>query len=355
MIVSWNVQVATWTANNRYPGIFRTVRRRISAKMGPDLGEEKLRILSFGCSTGSEVSTLRSYFPDATIYGCDINESALKAASEVLFLDEAMLFKSSPEKIAKYGPFDIIFAMSVLCRFPESMELRSENLNSIYQFSDFERTVNVLTQSLRKGGILCLYNTNYSFLHLPISKSFRIVRSPLIGTSGFVDRFDASGTRLTRCEQLGPYYVHRIHQPQDFDDAFDFTASIFEEDGKETADIYIPFSTEKEITSFTPPKFFRFGPDLNVCAQKGLVATALGYWFEDGVDGHHVIRAWHRTTPSGQVQQGQSWAVKSDVGGRDALSADSELNLETTPQPVRLNRVFRTVRSVKRRIYARLS
>jgi hypothetical protein len=355
MIVSWNVQVSTWTANNRYPGIFRTVRKRVAAKLGPDLGEGKLKILSFGCSTGSEVSTLRSYFPEAIIFACDINQSALDSASEVLLLDEAIIFKSDPEEIAKHGPFDIIFAMSVLCRFPESMGEQISNLNSIYRFSDFERTVSVLTGNLRRGGILCLYNTNYSFLQLPISKGFRIVRSPLIGTSGFVDRFDASGERLTWCEQVGPYYVHRIHRGQSFDEAFDFTASIFEDDDTEMSDIFIPFSAESQITSFAAPQLFRFGPDLNACAHKKLVAAALGYWFEDRVDGHHLVRAWHRTTPSGEVLQGKSWAVKSDIRGRDALLADSALNLQAAPQAVRLNRVFRTIRSVKRRIRAQSS
>ena len=355
MIVSWNIQVATWTTNNRYPGIFRTVRRRVAAKLGPDLGEGKLKILSFGCSTGSEVSTLRSYFPEAIICACDINQSALASASEALLLDEAIIFKSSPEEIAKHGPFDIIFAMSVLCRFPESMGTQINNLNDIYRFSDFERVVRVLTENLRKGGMLCLYNTNYSFLQLPLSEGFRIVRSPLIGTRGFVDQFDASGERLTWCEQVGPYYVHRIHRGGNLDEAFDFTASIFEYDDTETSDIFIPFSAESQITSFAPPQLFRFGPDLNACANKGLVAAALGYWFEDGVDGHHIVRAWHRTTPSGEILQGKSWAAKSDIRGRDALRADSALNLQAAPQAARTNRVFRTIRSVKKRIRTQLS
>jgi SAM-dependent methyltransferase len=353
--VSWNVQVATWTSNNRYPGIFRTARRRIAAKFGSNLGEGKLRILSFGCSTGSEVSTLRSYFPNAMIFACDVNASALQSAAELLLLDEAVIFMSSPEEIEKYGPFDIIFAMSVLCRFPESMDQKLNDLNAIYRFSDFERTINILSGSLRKGGLLCLYNTNYSFLELPLAKGYRIVRSPLIGTGGFVDRFDSSGQRLTLCEHKGPYYVHRIHRRQSVDETFDFTASIFEEDGNETSDIDVPVSTESPIIGSAPAHLFRFGPDLNVCAEQGLIATALGYWFEDGADDPHLIRAWHSTTPSGQIRQGKSWVVKTDIGIRDVLSVGSAREMQSATHAVRSSYIYRTIRTVKKRLRAQLA
>lgn len=41
-------------------------------------GKQDLKILSYGCSTGEEVLTLRRYFPTAQIIGTDIKNIALK-------------------------------------------------------------------------------------------------------------------------------------------------------------------------------------------------------------------------------------------------------------------------------------
>ena len=80
--MDWHAQVSTWTATNRYPGIFRTAQRRITSRYGSELGGARLRILSFGCSNGLEVLSLRSYFPDAVIFACDVNLGALHEAAE---------------------------------------------------------------------------------------------------------------------------------------------------------------------------------------------------------------------------------------------------------------------------------
>jgi hypothetical protein len=51
-------QAASVTRANRYPEIFAFVR----SQLGEDFNG---RILSFGCSTGEELMTLRAYFPHA--------------------------------------------------------------------------------------------------------------------------------------------------------------------------------------------------------------------------------------------------------------------------------------------------
>ncbi len=61
------------TAEDRYPRIFAFVQ----AQLG---GETAVHILSFGCSTGEEVFTLRRYFPRAIIKGIDINAANVAAA-----------------------------------------------------------------------------------------------------------------------------------------------------------------------------------------------------------------------------------------------------------------------------------
>ncbi|NKC30391.1 class I SAM-dependent methyltransferase [Falsiroseomonas selenitidurans] len=76
-----------------------------------------LRILSFGCSIGEELVTLRVLFPEAEIFGCDIDPLALKVAqARVGHL--ANVFKSDEAAIAARGPFDLICAFSSLCINP---------------------------------------------------------------------------------------------------------------------------------------------------------------------------------------------------------------------------------------------
>ena len=64
-------QRSTRTAMDRYPRIFSESRDYFG-------NQKKLKILSFGCSTGEEVMTLRRYFPNAVIVGAEINRRALQ-------------------------------------------------------------------------------------------------------------------------------------------------------------------------------------------------------------------------------------------------------------------------------------
>jgi hypothetical protein len=322
--MTWNAQVPTSTSNNRYPGIFRTVQGRIAQKFGADLGGNRLKILSFGCSNGSEISSLRSYFPEALIFGCDVNDEALGAASEALFMDEAFLFRSSSEAILQYGPFDVVFAMSVLCRFPDSMEPGLVNITPVYSHDSFNRGVQLLSDALRDDGILCLYNTNYSFLRLDLAKDFRVVSSPLIGSNGFVDHFDKKGARVTWCEKVGPYFVHRVRNKSADLDGHDFLNCVFEKCGVPDAKtLIVPVAPSAHLSADAAPEAFKFGPDLARCAQDGLIATALGYFFGDEAARQPLVRAWFQTTPSGGIKRGPAWASSSIDSARFALLADT--------------------------------
>jgi SAM-dependent methyltransferase len=327
----WNVQVETWTSNNRYPGVFRTLQGRIAQKVGAGLGQFSLKVLSFGCSTGSELSSLRCYFPEALLYGCDVNKAALHSAMDALLMDEAVIFESTPENINKHGPFDVILAMSVLCRFPESLSPNLLDLSAIYGFEDFNRTIRVLSENLRAGGILCLYNTNYDFARSDVAAQFRAVRSPLLASNGFVDKFDVKGHRLTWSEPIGPYYVHRIRKSPDFDEKFDFTGCIFEKADHDRSDIFVPIDSALVDDRADPPQRYKFGPDLTICAREGFIATALGYWFEEGINGHQIVRSWHRSTSSGLIESLPCWTIASDTNNSKVLLAQPDKG----PTPLR--------------------
>jgi len=353
--MGWNVQVATWTSNNRYPGIFRTVQGRIAERLGPDLGEARLKILSFGCSNGSEVSTLRSYFPEALIYACDVNPTALHSAAELLLMDEAIVFLSSPKSIAEHGPFDVIFAMSVLCRFPESVNPVMTNFRTVYRFEDFEDTTELLASNLKQNGIVCLYNTNYDFLQTAIAKQFRVVRSPLVASNGFVDRFDPDGQRTTWCERVGPYYVHRPRRFEATPFDADYTSCIFEASDEGAPDIWISSGDSAQPRLTAPPDFVRFGPDLTHCAHRKLVATALGYWLQQSATSQVIVRAWSRTTPHGVIEHGTPWAVRGSDDIKTVLATTQGSLLPPAPQPMPAKRVIGAIRSINRRIRTRLA
>lgn len=53
-------QTTPLTKHNRYPKVFKAVSEILA-------GTKEPTILSFGCSTGEEVFSLREYFPDALI------------------------------------------------------------------------------------------------------------------------------------------------------------------------------------------------------------------------------------------------------------------------------------------------
>jgi SAM-dependent methyltransferase len=351
----WNVQVDTWTSNNRYPGVFRTLQGRIAQKIGAGLGQATLKILSFGCSTGSELSSLRCYFPEALLYGCDVNRAALHSAADALLMDEAVIFESTPENIKKHGPFDIILAMSVLCRFPNSMSRDLRDLSTIYRFEDFNRTIEVLSDNLRSGGILGIYNTNYDFARCDVAALFRSVRSPLLASNGFVDKFDVKGQRMTWCEQIGPYYVHRIRRSADFEEKFDFTGCIFEKADDDKSDIFVPIGSLLTNDRSDPPQQYKFGPDLTICAQEGFIASALGYWLEEGVNGKQIVRSWHRTTSSGLVKKQPCWTTATDAGISNVLLTEANDQLSRQRHEIERPLRRRVMRSLKRKLRARLN
>src|SRR5690606_20779786 len=102
--------------------------------------------------------------------------------------------------VRRYGPYDVIFAMSVLCVAPESK--RVDNLNSLFPFSSYQNHIVLLTGSLCNSGMLCIYNSNYLFSQCKIYSSFRPIRSALLHTNGFVDKFDRGGQRLSRADDV---------------------------------------------------------------------------------------------------------------------------------------------------------
>src|SRR5579872_50168 len=90
----------TWL--DRYPAIFGACRSRLSSR-------QNLRLLSYGCSTGEEVVTLRRYFPTACLTGAEINGRSLARCRRLVVDDRVAFVRSDHDLLSRRGPFDAIF------------------------------------------------------------------------------------------------------------------------------------------------------------------------------------------------------------------------------------------------------
>jgi hypothetical protein len=132
------------TEYNRYPNVFKEIKGILPSPS---------QILSFGCSTGEECETLHKlYFPNVKIIGLDICEEIITDNIKKNKYNNIEYY-SKLDNIT--GKSDIIFANSVLCRWPES--------KGVYTFETFENTLEIIDSLLNKDGYLCIYNSKYLF------------------------------------------------------------------------------------------------------------------------------------------------------------------------------------------------
>lgn len=168
--------------NHVHTHLFRRtdVIRTAQAELGvpPD---RKLKVLSFGCSTGEEIVTLRSIFGDtADLYGCEI-ESVSLAEAIATTGHLATIFKSDRAAIRDYGPFDFINCASVLCLNPPT------EMNKLFPPGEFDALLAALDAALRPGGLLALTNASYRLQDSPLAPYYDPVRSDIVFSSGFVN------------------------------------------------------------------------------------------------------------------------------------------------------------------------
>lgn len=175
------------TCYNRHPDIFNQAKALLPS-------EKPVRVLSFGCSSGEEVSTLRDLgSPHWTVDGAEFQPKLLAKAREKdpkgLYVVDAGVLPA--------GIYDAIFCMSVLCRYQAPPE--------DFPFQSFERVLGTILEKLKPGGLLVIYNAQYD----PREVSFAQKLEPLQGHdwvgSGFVPKFNKAMT-----EQLSPRAANRV-------------------------------------------------------------------------------------------------------------------------------------------------
>lgn len=151
-------QISGATKYNRYPEIFKEIKRIVLSDLGDDLN-----ILSFGCSSGEEPNTLSNlYFFKSYIDGYDINDSTIRLLKNYNNNQRVRYYCDK-----KYlGKYDLCFCMSVLCRWPYDKN---------YTFEMFDNALKEIDGNILEGGYICLFNTTYLFTDSSISHKYLIV------------------------------------------------------------------------------------------------------------------------------------------------------------------------------------
>ena len=144
------------TCYDRYPAIFHAAQQYCKHR------HSTAPILSYGCSTGEECFTLKEkYFPDNTIVGADIDEKNLQTCHDENKHSDIEFLYSNFNNLIRRAPYQAIFCMSVLCRWPASRDVM--DISPFYTFEMFESTLCELDSMLELGGILIIYNSSFRF------------------------------------------------------------------------------------------------------------------------------------------------------------------------------------------------
>ncbi len=158
------------TLPDRYPWLFDFARSALE-------DVPATRLLSFGCSRGDEVFSLRGRFPNAEIKGVDIdpaNIAACGARRRALNDDRSSFEVASSAGAEIPGHYDAIFCLAVLCHGDLTVT-GTRRSDPLLRFKDFERTVADFTRCLRPGGLLFLHTTSFRFCDTAMAAEFETV------------------------------------------------------------------------------------------------------------------------------------------------------------------------------------
>ena len=131
------------------------------------------------------------------------------------------MFFSTSEAISENGPYDIIFANSVLCHHPSDVVVPE-----ISSFSEFEKLSVSLHDNRNDAGLLCLYNLSYQFRDLPFADKYKVVSGERLLENGFVSKWAADGSKITEEHKRWPFRWQFILKPE-LIEVSDFTDCMY--------------------------------------------------------------------------------------------------------------------------------
>ena len=161
-------QTTPVTSLNRFPVIFTACKNYFD-------GKKDIKILSFGCSTGEEVITLRHYFPNATIVGAEINQYSLEICQKRKLDDKMIFIDSTDRNIRNNGPYDAIFCMAVFQRTPQLITQKGiKSLKRIYPFEKFDKQIRFLDECVKQNGLMVVHFSQYDFMDTSVFAKYDI-------------------------------------------------------------------------------------------------------------------------------------------------------------------------------------
>jgi SAM-dependent methyltransferase len=159
-------QPFTTTSANRYPDELAVVADALDIRTPT--------ILSFGCSTGEELLSLRAAFPGAFIQGIDVNPLAVRKARRRVVGDERITVARGGE--APVGAaYDVVLALAVFRH--AALNEAPPSCARVLSFDDFERTITGLSKCVKPGGLLVLRHANFRFTDTTVAGDYEVVRT----------------------------------------------------------------------------------------------------------------------------------------------------------------------------------
>lgn len=160
------------TAADRYPEELQALAALV----------EPRRVLSFGCSSGEEIATVRAYFPAADVLGIDANPLAVRRAAARFRSDPAVtVLRASDADGVPASTYDVVLALAVFRH--GLLGSAPERCDHLLRFSDFDRVVAGLARALRPGGVLLVRHANFRFTDTAAAERFEPVRTGFASTS----------------------------------------------------------------------------------------------------------------------------------------------------------------------------
>ncbi len=151
------LQPSPTTRSDRHPALFVFAQQRLA-------GKRDVRILSYGCSTGQEPISIARYLPNAAIDAVDINPRSIaiarRTATKLGCSQISFTHSASPPDVD--GVYDAVFCLSVLRHGHLDTE-RPQSCSAMFPFAKYEAAVATLDRTLRSGGLLFIWGSNFHF------------------------------------------------------------------------------------------------------------------------------------------------------------------------------------------------
>ncbi len=162
------LQPEAQTCAARYPAIFAFLARDLAGLARP-------RVLSWGCSTGEELLSLRAALPGAEIVGVEINPRSLRKAARRVAHDAGITLRLAGDPAALVGEmFDAVLCLAVL-RHARLQDEAPARCSAVLPFARAERFVTALAALVRPQGLLALWNVHFRLADMAVADAFAVV------------------------------------------------------------------------------------------------------------------------------------------------------------------------------------